>query len=125
MDVKLMNAVTQLIAPYCHTFSRERLWKLISVLENVATVYSKNNAFEDQSPTMSKAPSNKIAAASIEILFKFSGGSAEIVSDDQESNKLYLSRFATKKLILKCKQIINAFIVDEKKSGSSLLPRYV
>lgn len=123
MDVKLMNAVTHLIAPYCHTFSRERLWKLISVLENVATVYSKNYVFEDQSPTMSNAPSNKIAKASIEILFKFSGGYTEVASNDEESNKLYLSRFATKKLIMKCKQILHSFIVDEKKSGSTLLPR--
>lgn len=131
--MRLINSISDIIIPHCYLLRYELLWKLISILEGAFTLYSKNPLFADHNLAIGNySNSGTISKTSFEILFKISesfsqkeGGETEnnLELSEQESKKLNLAKFATKKLLLKCKNMLATYITDERKSGSTLLPR--
>lgn len=130
MDMRFISSISDVIVPHCYLLRHELMWKLISILENTFSLYSKNPLFADHNLAFGNySHYGTISKTSLEILFKISESftEAEIINDqdlnEQDSKRLNLAKFATKKLLLKCKHMLNSYIVDEKKSGSMLLPR--
>jgi len=129
MDMKFINSIGEFIVPNFILLDQEMLWKLIHILDFTFSFYSKNVLFSEQSASYGKDPATNstISKITLEILFKISEYSEEskkeAESEDVHQKRASLSKYATKKLILKCKSILEKYVYDEKRSGNMPLPR--
>jgi hypothetical protein len=129
MDMKFIYSISDTIFPNFMLLGQEMLWKLIQILDFAFSFYSKSSFFSEQSASYGRDPTTNstISKITLEILFKISEGNALETQEIHETDKekqLNLSRLATKKLLLKCKKVIERYLYDEERSGSMPLPRY-
>mmetsp|Transcript_6082 Transcript_6082/g.5431 ORF Transcript_6082/g.5431 Transcript_6082/m.5431 type:complete len:179 (-) Transcript_6082:324-860(-) len=130
MDMKFINSISDVIFPNFELLDQETLWKLMQILDNAYTFYSKSPLFSEQGGSYGRDPATNstISKITLEILFKISEDKTSFDISDDESDKTSqkkssLSKLATKRLILKCKKTIERYLYDDERSGSMPLPR--
>jgi hypothetical protein len=139
MDMRFINSIGEVIVPHFYILNQELLWKLINILDFTFSFYSKSNFFAEQNSygkygaaSNDSSTNSTISKISLEILFKIAesyydapeyDGEGESDAKNNEQKRGNLARLATRKLLIKCKAILKAFIADEKKSGRMPLPR--
>jgi len=138
MDMKFIHSIGNTLVPNFTLMDPELLWRLIHILDFTFSFYSKNPMFVEQTGAYNAtygrdpAASSTISKITLEILFKISEGYHDQISEkDQDQTdlseeiqkRINLSKLATKKLIFKCKRILNRYVYDEKRSGNMPLPK--
>lgn len=134
MDMKFINSIANTLVPSFALINYDLLWKLITILDFAFSFHTKNPALTQSTSTYSgsyvrDASSNAhISKITLEILFRISDISQDISLDtgksqEDQTKKLNLTKFAAQKLILKCKNILKEYIYDENRSGNMPLPR--
>lgn len=125
--MKFINSIAETIFPNFMLLNQEMLWKLIQILDFAFSFYSKSAFFSEQSASYGRDPAtySTISKITLEILFKISEGNQNIekIHDKDREKKLNLSKLATKKLLIKCRKVIEKYLYDEERSGSMPLPR--